>query len=600
MNDLIQKRIQQLRDVCKEEQVDYYMVPTADFHNSEYVDSYFKTREYLSNFSGSNGTLLVGKEFAGLWTDGRYFIQAEAELLGTGIELFRMLEEGVPTIEEYLSSHMKEGDILGFDGRVVSTSSGLRFEKIIMEKGGSLSFSEDLTDKIWKDRPQMPGHPVLVLDESICGLTVEEKLTAVRKEMIATHTTAFVLSKLDDLMWLFNIRGKDIECNPVAMSYGFITLTECYLFIQECEITEELKKHAEKYQITIKDYSEIIPFLSTYSYAGPVLYDSKNISYRLYKMLEQSAELVCQSNPTELLKAKKNSTELDQMRAVYLEDSAAVCKFIYWLHKNVGNGHVNELSAAEKLDSLRSQIGSYLDLSFPTICGYKENAAMMHYEATPEQYKEIKPEGMLLVDSGGQYLGGTTDVTRTMILGPVSEEEKIHFTAVTVGMLQLTAAKFLQGCTGKNLDILARQPIWDMNIDYRCGTGHGIGFILNVHEGPHNIRWRFTSEMAETVLEKGMVVTNEPGIYIEGSHGIRIENVMVVTEAEKNEYGQFLSFETLTFVPIDKRGLENKCLDRKDVERLNRYHEEVYQKISPYLSEEEKVWLQEETAPISL
>ena len=598
MNQVIQGRIEALRKEMEKAGVDYYMVPTADFHNSEYVDRYFKMREYLSGFTGSNGTLVVSKEEAGLWTDGRYFIQAEKELSGTGIRLFRMLDEGVPTIQEYLKQNMKEGQTLGFDGRVVDTAFGRRLEKALAEKKVRLAFDRDLGDAVWTDRPALPCHPVTVLDEAICGKTAGEKLADVRQKMEEAGADAFLLSKLDDLMWLLNIRGADVECNPVALSYAYLTKDDCFLFLQEAEVTQELKDHAAKYGVTLLPYGQVVPFLKGRKEKETVLFDVANTGYALSRTLQEKGETVEGKNPTELMKAIKNEVELSHMEEVYRKDSAAVCKFIYWLKKNVGKRKITEVTAAQYLDGLRSQIDGYLDLSFPTISGYQENAAMMHYEAEPETCKELRPEGMLLVDSGGQYVGGTTDVTRTIVLGPVSDETKEHFTAVAVGMLALTNARFLYGCTGRNLDILARQPMWNRNIDYKCGTGHGVGYILNVHEGPQGIRWRFTEGQSEAVIEAGMDVTNEPGIYIEGSHGIRTENVMVARNGVRNGDGQFMYFDTLTWVPIDLDAIDPAYMEPREIAWLNDYHAKVYEKIAPLLDEEERAWLKEATRPV--
>lgn len=600
MNLKIHERLDALRMAMAKEKIDYYMIPTADFHNSEYVDRYFKVREYFSNFTGSNGTLVISSDEAGLWTDGRYFIQAENELAGTGIKLFRMLDEGVPTIEEYLLQKMQNGQVLGFDGRVVDTAYGCKLEKAILDKGidAKVVYDKDLADQVWTDRPSLPCHPVIVLDESICGKTAGEKMADVRSEMEELGADAFLLSKLDDLMWLFNIRGADVECNPVALSYAYLTKAECFLFVQEGEVTEELKAHAMKYQITLLPYSGVVSFLETRTASETVLYDGRNTSYALYKSLQKKGRILEAKNPTELMKAIKNPVELAHMEAVYLKDSAAVTRFIYWLKKNVGKMEITEVSAAEYMDNLRRNTEGFLDLSFQTISGYKENAAMMHYKATLENHKVLEPEGMLLVDSGGQYLGGTTDVTRTIVLGPVSEEIKEHYSAVAAGMLQLSNAKFLYGCTGKNLDILARQPLWDKNIDYKCGTGHGVGYILNVHEGPQGIRWRYTGNQQEAVIEAGMNVTNEPGVYIEGSHGIRIENVLVAKNGVKNGDGQFMYFDTLTFVPVDLDAIDPQYMEPHQIRLLNAYHEQVYEKMLPFMNEEEKVWLKEATRAI--
>lgn len=581
----------------KEKHIDYYMMPTADFHNSEYVNDYFKVREYFSGFTGSNGTLLVWQEGAGLWTDGRYFIQAENELAGTDIRLFRMLDEGVPAIEKFLSEQMKEGQTLGFDGRVISAMDGKKYEKALKDKKIVFSWGEDLAEAVWQDRPAFPAGAVTVIEESLAGKSVSEKLQKTREQVKKEGAESLLLTKLDDLMWLFNIRGCDVECNPVAMSYGFVSQDSAVLFIQDRALDERTRNHLAQCGVELRGYSEISGFLEELAEGERVLIDDRHCSYMLYRILSAECRLIERKNPTELLKAVKNPTELANMEKIYLKDSIAVTKFIFWLKKNIGKQEITEVSAADYLEKLRRCIPEFLDLSFPTIAGYQANAAMMHYEATPDSCAVLAPEGMLLVDSGGQYLGGTTDVTRTIVLGPVSDEIKKHYTLVAAGMLQMSAARWLYGCTGRNLDILARQPIWNAGLDYKCGTGHGVGYILNVHEGPQNLRWRFTDGMVEAVIEEGMDITNEPGIYVEGSHGIRIENVMVAKNDVKNEYGQFMHFETLTWVPIDRAGIDEKYMTDAQRILLYQYQKQVYEKLSPYLTEEEREWLREETCP---
>ena len=593
-NQMIRGRLEALREAMRAEGVDYYMMPTADFHNSEYVNNYFKVREYFSGFSGSNGTLVVWQAGAGLWTDGRYFIQAERELEGTGIELFRMQEEGVPTIREFLKKNMKEGQLLGFDGRVIPAASGKEYERELGGKGIRFAYEKDLAEGIWKDRPGFPAGTVTVVKEEIAGKSFEEKRREVMEKVEKEGASSLLLTKLDDLMWLFNIRGCDVECNPVAICYGYLTQKETVLFIQKKALNEEVQSYLSGKGILVEEYDDVIPYLRKLPEGGKVLADQRHCSYCLFKVLSESQTVVEKKNPTELLKAVKNPVELANMEKIFLKDSVAVTKFIYWLKKNIGKQEITEVSAADELERFRREIPEFLDLSFPTIAGYKANAAMMHYEATPENRAVLAPEGMLLVDSGGQYLGGTTDVTRTIVLGPVSDEIKLHYTAVAAGMLQLTNACWLYGCTGRNLDILARQPIWNMGLDYKCGTGHGVGYILNVHEGPQGLRWRYT-EGGEALLEAGMNVTNEPGIYVEGSHGIRIENVMVAENYVKNEYGQFMRFRTLTWVPIDMEAVDEKYLTETQRMYLYSYQRQVYEKLSPYLDEEEREWLRRET-----
>ena len=598
-NIMIQNRLKQLRKVMKDKHIDYYMIPTADYHNSEYVSDYFKVREYFCGFTGSNGTLLVWEDGAGLWTDGRYFIQAENELKGTGVTLYRMGEEGVPTIYEYLSENMKEEQCLGFDGRVITAFEGLKLERELSCKKIEFHFEEDLSDTVWMDRPPLPCGQLRVLPNDLTGVDAKEKIEHVLTKVSKEGANSLLLSKLDDLMWLFNIRGCDVECNPVALSYGYICKEKPILFIQDAALTEEAKKYFFSSGVEIMPYECITTFLSTQlSKETKVLVDKRHCSYSLYKKTENAAQLVEGKNPTELLKAVKNPIELQNMKKVYIKDSVAVTKFIYWLKNNIGKTEITEITAADKLEELRRQIPEFLELSFPTISAYKENAAMMHYEATNENFKVLSKEGMLLVDSGAQYMGGTTDVTRTIVLGYLSDEMKKHYTAVASGMLSLSNAKWLYGCSGRNLDILARGPLWNIGIDYKCGTGHGVGYILNVHEGPQNIRWKFIDGMTEAVLENGMDVTNEPGVYMEGSHGIRIENVMVAKNDIKNGDGQFMCFETLTYVPIDLEAIDVRYMSAETRAYLNEYHKQVYAKVSPYMEMDELEWLKEVTKEI--
>lgn len=597
-NLVIQNRLKELRKVMAQNGIDYYMMPTADFHNSEYVNDYFKVRRYFCNFTGSNGTLLVWKDGAGLWTDGRYFIQAENELKGTTVTLFRMLDDGVPTIEEFLKDKMQEGQTLGFDGRVISLQLGKKYEKTLKAKKINIAYTKDLADEIWADRPAFPAGKVNVLDETVAGKSVDEKLSEVRRKMTEEGAKSFFLSKLDDLMWLFNIRGCDVECSPVAMSYAYITEEQAVLFIQDKALDEQVKDYFKAHNIEIREYSEVMHYLQNLPQGQKILVDDGCISYAVYKTLAEKQELVEKKNPTTLLKAIKNPVELENMRKIFLLDSVAVTRFIYWLKTHIGKEEITEITAADHLEQLRREIPEFLDLSFGTIAGYNANAAMMHYSATPESHAVLAPEGMLLVDSGGQYVGGTTDITRTIVLGPVSDEIKKHYTLVAAGMLQLTNVNWLYGCTGRNLDIMARQPLWNIGMDYKCGTGHGVGYILNVHEGPQSLRWRYGEGFPEAVIEAGMNLTNEPGVYIEGKYGIRIENVMVAANGEKNEYGQFMHFDTLTYTPIDLEAIDPAYLTPLQREYLNAYHKAVREKVTPYLPEEEQKWLAEVTREI--
>ncbi len=604
VNKEIQDRLIRLRKKMEEEGIDYYMMPTSDFHNSEYSADFFKVREYFCGFDGSNGTLVVSSKEAGMWTDGRYFIQAENQMKGTGVVLYKMLEAGVPTISEYLRINMKEGEVLGFDGRVISTSIGEDLEKTLSANKVSLKIDKDLAEDVWTDRPALPCHDMYVLSDELCGKSFKEKLSEVRQKMEEYGADFYLLSKLDDIMWLTNLRGNDVECNPVALAYAVITKTDFILFVQDKEVTDEVRKYCEAVGIELKDYHSLFAYLGDVSLSGDVLFDKRNTNFLTFKTLFKKAKeagvlLKNQKDPTEMLKACKNNTELKNIREVYLRDSAKLTEFIYWVKENVGKIPMTEYSAAMKLDSMRAELPGFIELSFPTISAYNANAAMAHYEATEDNCSEVRPEGMLLVDSGGTYLGGTTDVTRTIVVGEISDEIMRNYTATVMGMLRLAKANFLEGCTGKNVDILARGPLWDMGIDYKHGTGHGIGYILNVHEGPQNIRWRFTPEQNEAPLMPGMIVSDEPGVYIQDGYGIRIENILEVVKRGDGEYGQFLGFDHLTYVPIDLEAIDTSIMDRSDIKALNDYHKMVFDRVSP-LIEDEKIlsWLKDATKEI--
>lgn len=603
-NTVIKDRLEKLRAAMAKNGIDYYIMPTSDYHNSEYSADFFKVREYFCGFDGSNGTLVVSQNFAGMWTDGRYFIQAENQMKGTGVELFKMLNPGVPTIAEFLFDNMKDGETLGFDGKVISTSVGENYEKKLSGKVVKYKIDKDLAEDVWTDRPALPCHDMYVLSDELCGRSFKEKLANVRSKMREFGATAHLLSKLDDIMWLTNLRGSDVECNPVALAYAYITFDRFVLFVQEKEVTDEVRAYCDKVGIELKDYHEVMNFISEVKLDGNVLCDKRNTNFLTYKTLldrtkEAGVLLKNEKDPTEIMKAVKNETELKNIREVYLKDSVVLTKFIYWVKKNVGKIPMTEYTAAEKLDGMRAALPGFIELSFPTISAYKANAAMAHYEATKDNAAEVKADGMLLVDSGATYMGGTTDVTRTIVVGEISEEIKKHYTATVMGMLGLASSKFMEGCTGRNVDTFARMALWEMGIDYNHGTGHGIGYMLNVHEGPHNIRWRFNEGMHEAVLQPGMIVSDEPGVYIEGSHGIRIENIVEVVERETNEYGRFLGFDHLTYAPIDLEAIDKKYMQPKDIEKLNNYHKMVYEKVSPFIDDEDvKSWLKEATRAI--
>ncbi|HBG0290758.1 aminopeptidase P family protein [Clostridioides difficile] len=595
----IKDRLSGLRKFMEEKNIDAYMIPSSDNHQSEYVGDYFKSREFISGFNGSAGTVIVTKDEAGLWTDGRYFIQAESQLEGSTIKLFKMGQEGCPATNEYLYKNIPEGGTLGFDGRVISAREGATLAEKLSKKGIKIEYQYDLIDSIWPDRPALSDSKAFLLDVKYCGESFSSKLARLREKMSEKGTSTHVITTLDDIAWLFNIRGGDVKYNPVVLSYAVITLKEVYLFVDESKLNEEILDELAKENVQIKPYNDVYEFVKNIDKTEKVLLDGTKLSYTIYNNIPCEVEKVDEFNPVMFFKAQKNEVELENIRNSHVKDGVAFTKFMYWLKKNVGKMEITEISATQKLEDLRREQEGFFEPSFNTIAAYKEHAAMMHYSATPESNYKLEAEGLFLVDSGGQYYDGTTDITRTTVLGPISDELKLHFTSVARGMINLSKAKFLHGCRGYNLDILSRSCMWNMGIDYQCGTGHGIGFVLNVHEAPNGFRWRVVPERFDSaVLEEGMVTTNEPGIYIEGSHGIRTENEIVVRKAEKNFYGQFMEFEVVTLAPIDLDGIVPELMNKDEKDYLNWYHKLVYDKISPFLTDEEREWLKVYTRAI--
>lgn len=595
----MKKEICCLREEMKKQGIDAYIVPTSDCHNSEYVSDYFKVREWLSGFTGSNGTLVVTQTEAKLWTDGRYFIQADKELTNTGIILMKMGEKGVPSIKEYLSDVLNSGDTLGFDGKVVNAAYVLDILRINHNINIKCDF--DLCEYIWTSRPARPCSNAVVLGLEYVGESFNSKLLRVRSEMAKYNCPYLFLNKLDDIMWLFNIRGEDVSYNPVVLSYALISKDEVYLFIQNEALTEEMKIYARMNDITVLDYDYFYDFIendfrkskdfdSIDSVEPNLLADLNNINYYSYILLKAKTNIVNKMNPTSEFKAVKNDIELDNIKEYFIKDSVAVTKFLYWLD-NQDKSTLSEKDCSDYLDNLRSEIEGFKGLSFGTISAYGSNAAMMHYEAGEDGGALLKNENFLLVDSGGQYIGATTDVTRTIVLGKLSDIQKRDFTLVCKGMLNLMNTWFIKGCTGRNLDIIAREPLWKLGMDYKCGTGHGVGCFLNVHEGPQSIRWRYIKDSIETELKPGMLITDEPGVYKENEYGIRTENTLVVVKKEQTNDGEFLGFESLTYVPIDIRAIDIKYLSKDDIDQLNRYQNKVIEMVSPYLDKDEKEWI---------
>ena len=596
---MVTDRLAKLRQEMTKRNIAVYIVPTADFHGSEYVGEHFKARKYITGFTGSAGTAVITMTEAGLWTDGRYFVQAAQQLEGSTIELRKMGMEGVPTIEEYLKDTLKEGETIGFDGRVVSGTWGNTLLEIAREKNGSLYVDEDLVDIIWEDRPPMSKADVMLFDIKYTGRDASDKLADVRNVMKEKGADVHLVSSLYDIAWLLNVRGGDISYVPVVLSYLSITQEDCTWFVQEEVITDEIRKYLDKYNISTKPYDSVYDYVKTIGKDKKVLMDKSVVNYRICNNIPEGVEVIDATDPTVFMKAIKNETELENTRKAHVKDAVAMIKFMYWLKTNVGKMRITEISAADYLEELRSQQEGFLDLSFDTICGYAQHGAIVHYAATPETDVEIKPESFLLVDSGGHYLEGTTDITRTFAFGEVTDEMKSDFTRVFRSHTNLANARFRYGCTGLNLDILARAPFWDIDMDYNHGTGHGVGYVLNVHEGPNGFRWRQSPDRSEgSVLEEGMITTDEPGIYIEGKYGIRTENELICRKGNKNDFGQFMYFENLTYVPIDLDAIDPNQMTSVEVKHLNDYHAMVFEKMSPYFEGEELEFLRKYTRAI--
>lgn len=598
-------KIGQLRDRMKELGIDAYLVPTADFHESEYVGEFFKCRHFLTGFNGTAGTAVITMEKAGLWTDGRYFVQAEEQLSGSEIKLYRMGEPEFPTLDEFLEEELPVDGCLGFDGRVVNSELGYGLQNLLQEKNVTINCSKDLVGEIWTSRPAMSCEPIWSLDVKYAGKSTVEKLSDLRDAMKKNKAQIHLMTALDEIAWLFNLRGNDIVNNPVFLSYALITQDEAYLYVQKEAIKEDTKMGKEvcaalaEAKVQVKEYAEFLQDVAALK-NEKILLERKKASFAVCESIDASCRIIDEMNPCATMKAVKNATEIENMRKAHLKDGIAVTKFMYWLKHTIGTCDMTEMTAAHKIEELRAEQGNYIEPSFVTIAAYKENAAMCHYHPSDEVCKKLKPEGLLLVDSGGQYLEGTTDITRTYALGPLTEKEKEYYTIVAAAMLKVSTMKFLHGCRGINLDYTIREAFWKRGLDFAHGTGHGVGYLSNVHERPNGLRWKVVPERQDSaVIEPGMICSDEPGLYFAGDFGTRTENLILCVEDEKNEYGQFLKFEFLTKAPIDLEALDTRFMDDADIERLNTYHKDVYETISPYMNEEEKEWLKHVTREIS-
>ena len=595
----IELRLGALRERMRANGVDMYLIESEDFHGSEYVGDYFRCRAFISGFDGSAGTVIVTQDAAGLWTDGRYFLQAEDQLQGTGITLFKMREEGVPTVREYITENIGEGQTLGFDGRTVNARDGAYYRAELSRKNAAVNPALDLVGQIWEDRPALSKAPAWLLDVKYSGKERAGKIEAIRKAVSCEGADTLVLTSLDDIAWLLNIRGGDIEDNPVVMAYLLLDPEKILLFVDEEKFSAEDKTALEKDGISFLPYNDFYKALAGLDDSSRILYDGSTTNFAAVSALPELAKKIDRPNPTLLPKAIKNAVELAGMRKAHIKDGIALTKFMYWLKQEAGEDKGTEISLAEKMESFRKAQEGYIEPSFEPISGFGPHGAIIHYSAAPETDARVSGNGLLLMDTGAQFMEGTTDITRTFVIGKATEEEKRFFTLVLRGYLNLSGAKFLHGCRGLNLDYLAREPLWQLGMDYNHGTGHGVGCLLNVHEGPNGFRWREIPGRNEgCILEEGMVTSNEPGIYLEGRFGIRHESLMACLKAEKNAYGQFMVFDVLTMVPFDLDGIDTSLMTEREKHLLNTYHEKVYETIGPHLNDKERQWLKKATRVI--
>lgn len=591
MKHKIRERVALLRTFMQEKEIRAFIVPSTDPHSGEYVPEFWESRKWISGFTGSAGTAVITDETGGLWTDSRYFLQAASQLEDTGIMLFKDRLPETPSIAEWLGSVLSPGDKVGIDGWVNTTTEAENLQKQLQAYGLQLVSTEDPFQRIWKDRPSLPLNPPFILPLSYAGKNCTEKIAEIREQILLNHADAILLSALDEIAWTLNLRGSDVHCNPVFISYLFITDTTTTLYILPEKITPEIKQYLNDNQIEVKPYQAIEADLHHYTGKGIQLTPGTN--YALYQAASHN-QIIRHESPVLYMKAIKNETEIQGFHHAMIKDGIAMVKFLFWLKNTVKNSQETELSIDRKLYNLRAEQKDFKGISFDTIAGYQAHGAIVHYEATEETNATLHPEGLLLLDSGAQYLDGTTDITRTIVLGPVTKEQKTDFTLVLKGFIELSMAEFPYGTCGTQLDVLARQFMWKFGINYGHGTGHGVGHFLNVHEGPHQFRMNYMPAL----LLPGMTVTNEPGIYKAGKHGVRTENTMLIVKSKETEFGAFYKFEPLTLCPIDKEAILPEMLSYEEKQWLNNYHSLVYDRLNASLNTDEQAWLKEATSPI--
>ncbi|MBQ8502331.1 MAG: aminopeptidase P family protein [Bacteroides sp.] len=588
MKQNISQRIEALRTLFDSRGIDAFIVPSTDPHLSEYVAPHWESRKWISGFTGSAGTVVVTRRKAGLWTDSRYFIQAAEQLAGSGIELFKEMLPETPSIPAFLCSELSSGEAVGIDGKVFSTAEAKRLQAILKEKGITLKAIGDPMEQIWTDRPAMPDAPAFVHELQFAGRSVEEKLVDIRRQMEKDEIDLLLVSALDEIAWSLNLRGSDVHCNPVVISYLAIEKENTHYFIEPRKLTPQVTDYLHKAGITLHAYEDIFAFLAEKKACHICLAPDKT-NYAVYSAIPAGCDITEAASPIAALKAIRNEQEIAGLHAAMQRDGVALVKFLKWLEEAVPAGGQTEISVDRKLHALRAEQPLYMGESFDTIAGYKEHGAIVHYEATPETDVKLKPEGFLLLDSGAQYLDGTTDITRTIALGALTDEEKEDYTLILKGHIALAMAVFPEGTRGAQLDVLARMPIWQRRMNFLHGTGHGVGHFLNVHEGPQSIRMNENP----VALQSGMLTSNEPGLYKAGSHGIRTENLVLTVPAGEGMFGRYLKFETVTLCPICTKGIIREWLTPEETAWLNNYHRTVYEKLSPALNAAEQQWLQE-------
>ena len=588
MSTLIKKRIEDLRQWMAQQQVEAFIIPSTDPHLSEYVAPHWQSREWISGFTGSAGTVVVTRSEAGLWTDSRYFLQAANQLQGTDIELYKEMLPETPSIAEFLCQHLQAGEAVGIDGSVFSMQEAFRLEKELNEKQIRLRSLPDPMESIWSDRPALPQVPAYIYETKYAGKTCTEKLKSIREEMKRQEVDTLLVSALDEIAWTLNLRGSDVHCNPVVVSYLLIGMEDAHYFIHPQKLNEEVCNYLEDNHVTCHPYESICAYLAEQKDLHILLTPDKT-NYAIYTAASRSCHVMEAPSPVALLKAVRNEQEIEGLRAAMQRDGVALVKFLQWLETAVPQGGQTEMSVTRKLHDFRAEQPLYVGESFDTIAGYGPHAAIVHYEATPETDVPLQPRGFLLLDSGAQYLDGTTDITRTIALGALTEEEKTDYTLILKGHIDLAMAVFPEGTRGAQLDVLARMPIWKHRMNFLHGTGHGVGHFLNVHEGPQSIRMNENP----VALRPGMLTSNEPGVYKAGSHGIRTENLMLTVPAGEGLFGRYLEFETVTLCPICTRGIIRELLTQEEIDWLNDYHQMVYEQLSPLLNEDERNWLKQ-------